>query len=220
MSRHRHKTVVPTENVPLPPPPGGALPLVRSDFERAAQELRAEVAAIRAVATVESGGRTGFDHLKRPIIRYENHKFQEYTSGKYNTTHPDLSNGYKSPGYKSTHNKKGTAYQDQQWDLLTRAHALHPAAAVMACSWGMFQVMGFNYTIAGWTNLTDFVQAMYDSEGQQLRAFLGICRSNNLIPFLQRHQWASFAAGYNGPSYRDNDYDGNMARAYARYARQ
>jgi hypothetical protein len=80
--------------------------------------------------------------------------------------------------------------------------------------------MGFNYTIAGWTNLTDFVQAMYDSEGQQLRAFLGICRSNHLIPFLQRHQWASFAAGYNGPSYRDNDYDGNMARAYARYARQ
>lgn len=204
----------------LPTPPGDALPLVRADFEQAARELGCEVAAIRAVSKVESGGRTGFDHLKRPIIRYENHYFKRLTNGRYNISHPDLSNDYKSAGYKRTHNAKGNAYQDQQWNLLQAAFALAPEAAVMSCSWGMFQVMAEHYRDLGWTSVEQFVKDMFFSEGQHLRAFLGFCRANHLVRYLQKHQWASFALRYNGKKYRDHDYDGQLARAYALYKRQ
>src|SRR5690349_15017567 len=42
------------------PTSGAARKLAKSDFEAAARELGCETAAVRAVAEVESGGRTGF----------------------------------------------------------------------------------------------------------------------------------------------------------------
>lgn len=203
----------------LPAPPGEALPLVRADYENAARELGVETAAIHAVATVESGGRTGFDTKRRPIIRYENHVFRRLTNGRYDKTHKDLSNGYKSADYKRTHRGSGIQYQDGQWNLLKAAYALAPDEAVMSCSWGMFQIMGENYRAIGWTSTDQFVKDMFFSEGQQLRAFLGFCKANHLVTYLKKHQWASFASRYNGSDYRTNHYDTKLAQAYAQYSR-
>src|SRR5262249_44065735 len=130
---------------PLPTPPGAALPLVLADFESAAKELGGETAAVRAVAGVESGGRHGFDAKKRPVLRYENHIFRSLTRSQFDRSHPDLSAAYGSAQYRATHQFGGIKYADEQWDLLQRAFALAPDQAVMACSWGMFQVMGENY---------------------------------------------------------------------------
>ena len=202
---------------PLPTQPGAALPLVIADYAEAAKQLGVEAAAIRAVATVESGGRTGFDARKRPVIRYENHIFRSLTKGRYDRTHPDLSAPYGSAQYRSTHRFGGTKYADEQWALLEAAFALAPDQAVMACSWGMFQVMGENYRSIGWTDLQQFVKDMGQSANQHLRAFLGFCRHAGLVPYLAHHQWASFAQGYNGPSYRQNHYDTFLAKYYAQY---
>ncbi|HRI67365.1 MAG TPA: N-acetylmuramidase family protein [Polyangium sp.] len=203
----------------LPDPPGEALPLVRTDIENAARELGVDAAAIHAVATVESGGRSGFDAKKRPIIRYENHVFRRLTNGRFDKTHKDLSAGYKSAEYKRTHRFAGIKYQDEQWELLTAAFALAPDEAVMSCSWGMFQVMGENYRAIGWTSIDQFVKDMFFSEGQHLRAFLGFCKANRLVPYLKNHQWASFAQRYNGKDFRTNHYDTKLAQAFAQYNR-
>jgi hypothetical protein len=206
------------EHWALPTPPGAALPLVVADYANAAKQLGVEAAAIRAVATVESGGRTGFDYKKRPVIRYENHIFRSLTKRRYDKSHPDLSAAYNSAEYKSTHRFGGNTYADEQWGLLQAAFALAPDQAVMACSWGMFQVMGENYKSGGWTSLEQFVKDMFQSGNQHLRAFLGFCKANGLVPYLAHHQWASFAQGYNGPSYRQNHYDTYLAQYYAQYA--
>jgi hypothetical protein len=203
----------------LPTPPGNALPLVPADYAAAAKQLGVETAAIHAVATVESGGRTGFDSKKRPILRYENHIFRSLTKRQFDKTHPDLSAAYGSSEYKATHRFGGDKYADEQWDLLGRAFALAPDSAVMACSWGMFQVMGENYKDGGWTSLEPFVKDMFYAASQHLRAFLGYCKQNHLVPYLAKHQWASFAQGYNGPSYRDNHYDTFLAQYYTQYSR-
>jgi hypothetical protein len=197
------------------PDKGDALKLVPSDYEQAARELGVEAAAIHAVASVESGGRTGFDSHSRPKIRYENHFFRRLTHGKYDHSHPDLSCAYGSRQYKLTH---GT--HADQYKLLHAAFALAPDAAVMSCSWGMFQVMGENYKSIGWKDLEQFVKDMFHSEGQHLRAFLGFCKHNGLVPYLKNHNWASFARGYNGPSYAENAYDVKMRTYYQQYARQ
>lgn len=201
------------------PARGAALSLVRSDFETAAHQLGVETAAIRAVAAVESGGRTGFDAKKRPVIRYENHIFRHLTRSRYDASHPELSAAYGSAQYQRTHRFGGARYADEQWALLGAAFALAPDQAVMACSWGMFQVMGENYRSVGWTRLPQFVTDMFYSESQHLRAFLGFCRNAGLVSYLKNHQWARFAQGYNGPSYRQNHYDAQLAHYYAQYSR-
>ena len=195
------------------PEEGEALRLVEADFVTAARDLDVDVAAVHAVAEVESGGRTGYDARKRPKILFEIHHFRDHTSGRYDTSHPHLSAPYRSK-------LRRASYQKDQWLVIAEAFALDKEAAVKSASWGMFQVLGSNAIDAGWTTLQQFVIDMFASEGQHMRAFLGFCRANSLIGYLKRHQWASFARGYNGPSYADGAYDVKMANAYARWSGQ
>jgi hypothetical protein len=198
----------------LPTPPGAALPLVLADFENAAMELGVETAVVRAVAQVESGGRTGFDDKKRPLIRYEPHIFRDLTDGQFDADHPDLSTAYQSAQYWVIFNYD----YDEMWDALSRAFELAPEQAVMCCSWGMFQVLGQHALKVGWTDLKWFVSDMFYSENQHLRAFLGYCRSTGIVGYLRDHDWANFALGYNGGDYRRHNYDGKIADAYAQFS--
>ena len=56
---------------------------------------------------------------------------------------------------------------------------------------------------------------MVSGESAQLDAFVAFVKKNNLDDELMRHDWASFARGYNGPAYRENHYDTKLAAAYA-----
>ena len=193
------------------PEKGDALKLVASDYESAAKTLGAEAAAVHAVASVESGGRTGFDAQNRPKILFETHHFRANSKGAFNTSHPELTAPYKSKLRKAS-------YKKDQWTVIRAAFALDPEAAVMSASWGMFQVLGENAKSCGWKTLDQFVTDMFYSEGQHMRVFLGFCKANNLTRYLVTKNWKSFASGYNGASYADNAYDTKMASAYALYS--
>ena len=195
------------------PEEGQAIGLVANDYVTAARTIEVEPAAVRAVGTVESGGRSGFDG-KLPKIRYENHYFQRLTGHRFDVSHPHLSAGYKSRQYNATHGRGSS-----QWRLLREAFTIAPRAAVQSVSWGMFQVMGTAYQEVGWTDLEQFVKDMFYSEAMHLRAFLGFCTANGLVQHLRSHNWAAFARGYNGPRYRDNAYDVKIGNAYIRYSR-
>ncbi|AZA64465.1 DUF3380 domain-containing protein [Chryseobacterium carnipullorum] len=56
--------------------------LTEQDYINAAKELGCEVAAIKAVAEVESRG-SGFLSSGEPKILFERHRFYKYTNGKY-----------------------------------------------------------------------------------------------------------------------------------------
>jgi murein DD-endopeptidase MepM/ murein hydrolase activator NlpD len=194
------------------PSQGAARKLALADFQAAARDLDVEVAAVRAVAEVESGGRTGFDDSKRPKILFEIHLFRTNTNQRYDASHPHLSAPYSSP-------RRRQSYAKNQYAVIREAFALNADAAVKSASWGMFQVLGSNYKMCGWSNVRQFVYDMYESEAQHLRSFLGFCRGAGLVRHLKTKNWASFARGYNGPAYRDNRYDTKMAQAYERYKR-
>jgi hypothetical protein len=98
------------------------------------------------------------------------------------------------------------------------AAALDKSAAIKACSWGKFQVMGFNFEVCGFTNLDDFYAAMQKSEGEHLKAFCNFIAGNNLGGALRKHQWATLASGYNGADYKINQYDTKLAAAYKKYS--
>lgn len=183
--------------------------LTEQNFIDAAKSIGVEVAAVKAVAEVESRG-DGFLPDGRPKILFEAHKFSKYTNHQYDTSHPNISS--------LKWNKKLYKGNEKEYPRLDEAIALNKEAALKSASWGKFQVMGFNAIDCGWTSVELFVTDMYKDEYQHLRAFLGFVKANNLVKHLQTKDWAKFAFGYNGAGYAENQYDKKMEAAYKKYA--
>lgn len=176
------------------------------DFERAARALDCEPEAVQAVAEVEAPG-GGFDPDGiAPKILFEAHWFSKLTARAFDATHPDIS----SARYNQALYVGGPAEHKR----LQRAVALNREAALSSASWGRFQIMGFNWRIAGAKNLQDFINAMYRSEDAQLDCFVHVIKSMGLADELREHRWQDFKEVYNGP--RPNDYAARMREAYRR----
>jgi hypothetical protein len=88
----------------------------------------------------------------------------------------------------------------------------------MSASYGKFQIMGFNFAVAGFLNVEDFYKSMQVSEGEQLNAFCHYVIGNSLDDELRNRKWAAFALRYNGPGYKKNQYDTKLAQAYKKFA--
>ncbi len=186
---------------------GQAKKLAKGDFEAAAARLFCDVAAVRAVAEVESGGRSGFLPDKRPKILFESRLFHELTRGIY-----DANADVSTPTW--VRNYKGGA---AEYTRLAKAVRLDRPAALKATSWGMFQILGTNHRACGFPDVESYVDAQLVSEGAHLQAFVGFVVTNKLDDELRDRRWADFARGYNGPGYRQNHYDEKIAAAYAKY---
>jgi hypothetical protein len=106
-----------------------------------------------------------------------------------------------------------------QYTRLEDAKALAPDEAQMSCSWGIFQVMGFNWGMLRYNSLGDFLHCMLSASGQ-LDGFVRFIRINGLAKPLIDLNWAEFARRYNGPDYAKNAYDAKMAAAYTTFARK
>jgi hypothetical protein len=188
---------------------GAAVPIKDSDLDIAAHALGCDVAAVRAVLTVETGGAGGFlsDGSKRPRILFEAAVFSRLTHGNFDASHPNIS----APKWDPRLYIGGAG----EYDRLTNAVHLDRAAALQSTSWGMFQVMGENSAECGIPDVEHFVAGMAESEVAQLLAFSIFCmRVYGLAAALRGKDWASFARGYNGPGYAANHYDTRLARAY------
>lgn len=183
--------------------------LTTQDYNEAAKKLDCEVSAIKSVAEVESSG-DGFLPSGEPKILFERHIFSARTNHLFDKTHPGISN--KIPGGYGTY--------ASQHKRLQEAAALNRDAALMSASWGKFQIMGFNYPLAGFNTLQEFVTAMYTSEKEQLNAFVNYLKSVLLDDELREHRWADFARRYNGPQYSKNKYDTKLSAAYKMFISQ
>jgi hypothetical protein len=61
------------------------------------------------------------------------------------------------------------------------------------------------------------VESSYLNEGEHLKAFATFVSNAGLLPALKKKDWAAFAASYNGPEYKQNQYDTKLAQAYEKY---
>lgn len=181
--------------------------LGEKDFERAARAIGCSVAAVKAVAKVEAP-KGGFLESERPTLLFEAHQFGKYTKYRYNDSHPHLST--------TTWDAARKLYKggEKEWDRFDEAQKLNREAAILSCSWGKFQIMGFNYLACGFKTAQEFVNAMFASEGRQLDAFIEYVKAARLDDELVRKDWVGFALGYNGKSYWKNRYDEKLKAAY------
>ena len=185
--------------------------LTDSDYQEAARDLGIETAVLRAVTAVESRGRGFIDGGDLPVILFEGHHFHRQTNGRYDKEYPNIS----YPRWDRSRYKGGRGEYDRL-RLAIKVHESRPEPALMATSWGMFQIMGFNHSQAGFGSVVDFVNAMAESERAQLQAFVAFIRAAGLADELRKQNWAAFAKAYNGAGYRANSYDAKLAAAFAR----
>jgi hypothetical protein len=186
---------------------GASLPLSQAGMAKATQLLGVSPVEVWTVLSVETHG-FGYLNDRRPAILFERHIFRKQTGGRFDAANPAISSA-TSGGYL------GGA---KEYDRLAQALTLDSHAALMSASWGIGQVMGFNFAAAGFANVEAMVAAMVESEDSQLEGMAAFVREQGLQKPLVNHDWAGFARGYNGPDFAKNLYDANLASSFQKYA--
>jgi hypothetical protein len=185
------------------PYPCSSAPLTSTDFNAALAALGVDAPSAWSILEVESG-KAGYLPDRRPQILFERAVFHTRTNGAYDATNPGIS----APtwgGYSG-----GAA----EYARLAEAYALDPDAALQSASWGIAQIMGFNFSAAGYSSAADFVQDACASEAAQLRAFQSFLLHTGIAASLQAKDWDSVARKYNGTG-QVSVYSKRLSTSYA-----
>ena len=190
--------------VPVSQPPGpplvGRTPEERSvatlwnrygaAIYRQAQAYRLPVETALAVFFVES--KTAYDpQTGLVIIRFEPHIFR------------------RKSGQEVAFSRGG---QVDEWQNLARAFDLDQDAALLSTSYGLPQLMGFNWQVTRHPGVRAMVLAFQDSCEEQVAGFFNFVEQNGLIPFILNGDWRGFTRRYNGPG-NVEAYAGGLIRA-------
>jgi hypothetical protein len=178
------------------------------DLQDAAAKLDTEVAALRAVLQVETGGR-GFDSKSRLKILFEPHIFHtQLGTGAKRDSAVERGLAYPKQGTKPYPKSPDVRYKQLESDITIDA-----IAALNSASWGLPQIMGFNSEKAGFSSVKKMIDAMLKGEREQLFAMVDLLDTWNLTNALRNKQWTKFARVYNGKAHAP-EYSAKLEDAY------
>jgi hypothetical protein len=191
---------------------GEAIRLKDIDLPTVGAEIGVGEDEIHAVIDTETAG-TGFDYLDRPRMLFEPHIFYRLLKAKGDLTklNKAAAEGLAYPVWGSQ------KYPADSYQRLTRAMLIDCELALRSASWGLGQIMGFNFAMAGYASASDMVTAFRDSEKVHLQAMIQFIIAAGLDDELRRHDWAGFARGYNGAGFAKNGYDKKLASAFKKW---
>ena len=196
-------------------------PISAKQWNDAADSLECEASVLKAIAEVETKGAAfwrlnSIDGKQVPSILFERHWFRRLTKGAYDKSHPDIS----GPAYTSSKDAEDAdrygSYSTSYLRLIN-AYRLDPDAALAACSWGKFQIMGGEYQNCGIDSAEELVALMCGGESEQIKPLTGFIRhkaSGKLWAAVKKKDWPNIALYYNGGGYKKNAYDTKMLAAY------
>jgi hypothetical protein len=188
---------------------GNAKKLDDLDLTRAGQMIGVGEDEVHAVLDVEAAG-TGFDAVGRPKMLYEPHVFFRLAS-RANKLDMLTVARRQDLAYPRWGMEK---YPKDSYPRLAAAMALDGDIALRSASWGLGQLMGFNYAMAGYGSALDMVIAFMADEENQLDAMIRFIVASGLDDELRRHDWDGFARGYNGPGFAKNGYNKKLAARF------
>jgi hypothetical protein len=186
--------------------------ITMQEYQSASKLFNLEVGLIQTVAAVESKGDGMLEG--KPLILFEPHVFwrelklvgikpEDHLEGNKDILYPKWTPGKYGPVSK-------------QHERLDRAAKIHREAALKSCSWGTFQIMGFNYSLTGCKTIQEFVNVNYGGNGSQLGLFLRFLEKTKLDRALRSKDWRGFAAGYNGKDYEVHGYHTRLEKTYTK----
>jgi hypothetical protein len=199
--------------------------LTLCDLRVAAARLRVDVAVIQALTEVESLG-GGFLSDGQIKILYERHIMYRQLATvisaeqlhRFHNTYPNLVNPLAG-GYATG----ATPLERGQGEhlRLKAARFIDKSLSLEACSWGMFQIMGFHWRNLGYESAVDFVLTLSKSEANQLEAFCRFVEHNTqLLNALRSHDWTQVARLYNGKNFAKNKYDIRLRDSHKKWSQQ
>jgi len=180
-------------------------------ISKRAKENGLSPAAVKAVVKVESNGR-GFQRDGALKILFEGHIF--WKELKHMNLNPyNFLKGNDDILFKSFTRKYYAP--SLQYGRLEKAKKINRESALKSASYGMFQVMGFNYKLSGFETVDAFIEYIEVSEENQLEAFFNFIKNRGgCFEALKAKDWAKFARIYNGPAYKINQYDKKLDKNY------
>lgn len=180
-----------------------------------AERLGIDLAALLAIAEIESGG-TAFaliDGHREPLIRFEGHYFDQRLDGALRQRARAL--GLASPVAGAVANPRRQA---DRWALLEKAAALDRRAAYESVSWGLGQVMGAHWKWLGFADVEGLVLEARGGVAGQIALMARYIEKAGLAAAVRERDWERFARGYNGPDHARGRYHIRIAEAHRRYS--
>lgn len=170
---------------------------------------------VKALREVEARA-DGFLYDGRPVILFERHKYfmfltkikgQDFAN-KVSAGNPDICSPDRG-GYKG---------YELEWTRLSRAMSFSEEAALLSSSFGLFQIMGFNYKQAGYPTVQHFYNEMCSSEKNHLKAFLNFVTNDpSLSTAVKQRNHKRIALLYNGKANAENGYTEKLIAAESKY---
>ncbi|MGB0131146.1 N-acetylmuramidase domain-containing protein [Chlorobium sp.] len=201
---------------PVPARKPGTI-LSEQDFAEASRNAGIELAMVKAITSVESRGR-GFLPTGDPIILFEGHVFWSQlekvgkSPQKISLTLPQ---GILYPKWVSSFYVGGAG----EWQRLGIAAEVDQGAAMQSASWGLLQVMGFHFKACGYASIHAFVEAMRQSEKNQLVAALRLMATiPGMLAAIKAHDFKGIALRWNGAGYAKHGYHTRLEQAYRKYS--
>ena len=203
-------TVAPAVTPPAPSTfIGTAKRLDALDLPRIGARIGIGEDELRAVIEVETAG-GGFDTTGRPRMLFEPHVFYRLLPSAQQRDRAESEGlAYAKWGHQP--------YPRESYTRLHLAIAIDRVAALKSASWGLGQIMGFNFALAGFDHVEAMVSAFMADEETHVEAMIAFIRAKGLDDKLRAHDWAGFALGYNGAAYASHGYHTKLAAAFARW---
>lgn len=210
------------KGVPMPTRPfymGSYAPLTDSDYRDVARQYGLQEAHIRAIVEIESSGQ-GSHTSGALVCLYEPHVAWRNTSGE---TRAALARA----GLAYANWKRGQypRYSFERIDRcveivagVRRDYEAGVTIAALATSWGLGQILGENYRLAGFESAGAMVREFSKGEREQLVGMMEFIESKGILDDLRELRWVPFAEGYNGARQADHNYSGRLSQAYEKWA--
>lgn len=143
-----------------------------------------------ALIEVESSG-SGFGKDGRVLLQFEPNVFSKRTGIP------------KDKLNKWIWDENAVDVQSREWLAFEDASKLNPIAAMESTSWGLPQIMGFNFKLAGYLNVESMVKAFKESEYNQIAGLINFIHSNKTLKdALISSDYEKVSELYNGRHHR------------------
>lgn len=182
------------------------------DYQKAANALSLTVPHIKAFAEVESNG-DGFLPTGEVKILFERHVFYKQLVANRGKAFADTVAKTDTDICNTTPGAYGK--YSEQHPKLQRAVAIDRQSGLESCSWGAFQIMGYQWKTVGLTNAQEFVNLNYSDYGQLQCLVLFLKANSSIVTALRNKAWTTAAKLYNGPA--QQGYDNRLSAAYTKF---
>lgn len=199
-------------------PPGGNFADAFVNFSRAAfaystaAALGVPAERFYGVMAAESGGKP-YSDVGAVVIRFEPHVFLRRSGATV------LLPGMSAPTSEEGRRRHGG--QAAEWDAFRRAWEINPEAAAASTSYGVGQIMGFNFGTTGYPSAVAMYNDVVQRPMAQFDVFVNFIRNSpRIYSALAAGDYPTFVRYYNGAavgSAANDDYVSRMLAAQQQF---